>query len=360
MLTEVMGKRSSTQVHFILKLTLVTVLLSFSMFTYYVFASGTTGNYSINKIQSGLVTSDKLNNQHDFFSWFEGNLVDWNYGGDAPERGAPYVVLNDAQGLHIGVQASASGHWAGYYAASPITNAMLFHAVIATPVRTVPSNPSQYYENAMAIKTYEQFINYVDCGSLTNNGTTVWGVGSVTGNASDGTHFHTLWTDPNPDQPLTRDCTIITNGNNYLRVYLDGKNVYTSNSLNLQMTEPFNAYLAPESSYASQLLKGTYKDYYATTDENVRVVNNPDNVTTVKLVDSSGVVLASANVNSGTATISIGQYHFPLAAYIILYDRTGTQLTSTSSPMKIFGGDVYSVNPMHQFFSFGFGIPFKF
>lgn len=359
MLSGVIEKRSYRRIHFVLKLSLVTVLLSSVLFTYYVFASGTSNDYSINKIRSGLVTSDKLSNQHDFFSWLEGNFVDWNYGGDAPDRGASYVVLNDAQGLHIGVQAPANGQWAGYYAASPITNARLFHSVIATPVRTVQSNPSQYYENAMAVKTSEQSINYVDCGSITNNGTTLWGIGSVTGNDTDGTRFHTLWTDPNPDQPLTRDCTIITNGNNYLKVYLDGKNVYTSITLNLEMPEPFSAYLSPQSSYAGQLLSGTYKDFYATMDENVQLTNIPDNAATVKLVDPSGFVLASTNVNSGVATISIGQYHFPLTANIIVYDKTGTQLSSTSSLMKIYGGDEYAISSMHPF-SFVLGLPFKF
>src|SRR2546422_3733070 len=41
--------------------------------------------------------------------------------------------------------------------------------------------------------------------------------------------------DTSPNQPLTRDCTIITNGNNYLKVYLDNVLVYESNNLDLQM-----------------------------------------------------------------------------------------------------------------------------
>jgi len=54
-------------------------------------------------------------------------------------------------------------------------------------------------------------------------------------------------------------------------------------------------------------------------------------------------VLASAPVNSGTATMVIGQFHMPLSAYIKIYDSLGNQLASTSSPVNIFGGDVYTV-----------------
>ena len=57
-------------------------------------------------------------------------------------------------------------------------------------------------------------------------------------------------------------------------------------------------------------------------------------------------MLASAPVNSGTAILNIGQFHMPLAAYIKVYDTLGIQLASTSSPVNIFGGDAYSVNPI--------------
>ena len=110
------------------------------------------------------------------------------------------------------------------------------------------------------------------------------------------------------------------------------------------MPAPFNTYLEPQSSYPGQLLNGTYKDYYVTTGETIKVTNNPLLAATVKLVDPTGKVLASAPVNSGTATMGIGQFHMPLAAYIKVYDSLGIQLASTSSPVNIFGGDVYTVN----------------
>jgi len=145
---------------------------------------------------------------------------------------------------------------------------------------------------------------------------------------------------------LTRDCTIITNGTNYLKVYIDGNMVYSSNTLKLLMQEPFNAFLEPQSSYAGQLLNGTFNDYYVTASENVKVTNNPSSAATVKIVDSSGNVKTSVGVVSGNATLIIGKFHFPLVAYIKVYDSLGNQLASTSSPVNIFGGDVYSVNPI--------------
>ena len=125
---------------------------------------------------------------------------------------------------------------------------------------------------------------------------------------------------------------------------MDGVNVYTNNTLNLQMPAPFNTYLEPQSSWSGQLLNGIFNDYYATTSETVQVTNNPSLATTVDLVDSTGKVLATSPVSSGTASFTIGQFHMPLAAYIKVYDSNGIQLASTPNPVNIFGGDVYKVS----------------
>jgi hypothetical protein len=307
--------------------------------------------YSIDQTKSGLVASDPLNNEIKTQQELQANPGYWTYGGDAPVQTppAPYDFYKDLQGLHIGVQSTGNDtngnpKWAGYYAVSPITNARLFHAVITTPVRTLP-NYNVYYENALYVQTAKiSDVNYVTCASDTSAYGTLWTVASATGNANQATKFNILWVDTSQNQPLTRDCTIITNGDNYLKVYLDGVKVYENNTLNLQMPGPFNAFLEPQSSYPKELLNGIYKNYYVTTDETIKVTNNPLLAATVKLVDPTGKVLASAPVNSGTATMTIGQFHMPLAAYIKVYDALGIQLASTSSPVNLFGGNVYSVN----------------
>lgn len=297
--------------------------------------------YSINQVQSGLVASDPLNNETMTQQQLQANPGYWFYYGSAPLENAPYTFFRDTQGLHIGVKAPSNGTWAGFYAESPRVNATLFHSIVTIPVGILPY---QWYNNGMYVQTYNGLINYVTCAVQAGAWGANWAVVSTTGDVNQATQFNLLWYDTSLNQPLTRDCTLVTNGNNLLKVYLDGTLVYSNSTLNLQMPQPFNAYLEPQSSYPGQMLNGTWKDYYVTTDENIQVTNNPMLAATVKVVDPSGVVLASAPVRSGTAILSIGHYHMPLAGYIKIYDSLNNQLASTSSPISIYGGDVYSVS----------------
>ncbi|CUR52242.1 exported protein of unknown function [Nitrosotalea devaniterrae] len=302
--------------------------------------------YTISKTQSGLAAYDPLNNETKTQQELLANQQYWKYGGDAIARNAPYTFSKDNQGLHIGVQAPANGAWAGVYAVTPNTNAMLFHTVVSTPLRVLPTLAQpQWYENGMYVQTAgSPDVNYITCTSATSQWGTTWGIISTLGTVNQANTFSTLYLDTSANQPLTRDCTIITNGNNYLKVYLDGVKVYENSTLNLQMPAPFNVFEEPQSSYAGQLLNGTYADYYATTSEIVKVTNAPSLASTIDLVDPTGKVLATSPVTSGTATFTIGQFHMPLAAYIKMYDSHNIQLASTSSPVNIFGGDVYTVS----------------
>src|SRR5207302_531997 len=101
--------------------------------------------------RSGLVVSDPLNNETKTQQQLQANPGYWTYGGDAPLENAPYAVYRDTQGLHVGVQAPSNGTWAGYYALTKHTTAMLFHARISTPVQTLPAN-NVYYENGMYVQ----------------------------------------------------------------------------------------------------------------------------------------------------------------------------------------------------------------
>src|SRR5438309_7971481 len=311
--------------------------------------------YSINQVNSGLAASDPLNNETKTQQQLQSNPRYWTYGGDAPLQTppAPYDFYKDSQGLHIGVKSTGNDtttgqpKWAGFYALAPGTNAALFHAVISTPVRTIPSF-ADFYENSLYVQTSvnapNALVNYVACGANTSGWNTLWAVYSATGDANSATTTTPLFVDNHTDQSLTRDCTIITNGSNYLKVYLDGVMVYTNNNLNLQMQEPFNAVLEPQSSYAGQLLEGIYKDYYVTTDENIQVTNLPSHAARVDLTDTRGTVLASAPMTGGAAKLDVGKYHFPLAGTIKVYDSNNSIIASTSTPVSMFGGDVYSVS----------------
>ena len=268
----------------------------------------------------------------------------WYYGGSAQGENAPYDIFKDSQGLHIGVQSLANGtNWAGFYGVTPDTSAILFHSVITTSPRTL-ANQSSFYESGMYIQTSNKNVNYVTCTSDTSFWGTSWGVIWATGDAFGINNFTVLYSNSTSNQPLTRDCTIITNGDNYLKVYLDGTKVYENHTMSLQIPAPFNAFLEPQSSYAKQMFYGSYKDYYAATSENVTVTTNLSNAATVSIVDKSGNTLVSAPISTGTAVLDVGMYHLPLAGYINVYDSNHIQIASTPSPANIFGGDIYSVS----------------
>lgn len=305
-------------------------------------ASATTPPLGIKLVQSGLIISDPLNNETETQQQLQANPGYWTYGGDAPAEGAPYDFFKDPQGLHIGARAPQDNTWAGYYAMSKNTQGELFHATVTTPVRTVSNttNPT-WYENGLYVQTSQPFINYVTCFALSGAWGTEWVVASVTGNANQATQESTLWTDTSAGQPLSRECTIITNGNNYLKVYLDGNLVYQNSTLNLQMPEPFNSYLEPQSSYSGQLLNGTYAGYYSTTGENVQVTGLPSGAARVDLVDPQGNILASSPASSGAATVGVGQFDFPLAASVVAYDSSG-RVVAQSGALDIYGGDSYA------------------
>jgi hypothetical protein len=305
--------------------------------------------YSIDQVKSGIVVSDSLTNETETQQQIQANPGYWRYGGDAPAENAPYAFSRDTQGLHIGVQAPSNGTWAGYYAVTQDTAAMLFHSIITTPVQTIPSK-NNWYENGMYVQNGTQNVSYVVCTSNTSIAGTQWVIISVKGNAFGATTWTPLWwSAPSLTGPLTRDCTIITNGINYLKVDLDGTQVYENNNLNLGMTHPLVTFLEPQSNYAGQILGGSFKDFFATSGINVKVTNNPILATRVDLVEpkssTTGQVVASAPVDkSGTATLNIENFTMPIGAYIQVYNSNGIKIASTKSMVNLFGGDVYSVN----------------
>ena len=294
----------------------------------------------IDKIQSGLVSSDPLNNETQTRQELEAEQGFWHYNGSAFvyfSPPAPTDLYKDSEGLHVGVQTPANGTYAGYYAVTQPTNAKLFHSVISTPVRTISGD---FFQNGLYVQTWDGRINYVTCVSITSTAGTSWHIIRTFGNEIQATQFEVLWSDGTANQPLTRDCTIITNGVNYLKVYLDGIKVYENNSIDLQMPGPFLYFLEPQNSHA-EMLYGVYRDYYSAIDETIKVTNIPVEASRVDVVSSSGNVLAISAVTNGVATLDIGMYHFPLDANIVVYDSNNNELVSKSA--SIFGGDEYAV-----------------
>jgi len=306
-------------------------------------SSATTNSqlHTLVNTQSGLVVADSLTNDTQTKSQLLADQNFWHYGGSATVNNTPYDLFKDSQGLHIGVQ-SPDGNWTGFYGVAPPSNAVLFHAVVTTPSQTVPSN---FYENGLYVQTGgSQNVNYVTCFADTSTAGTEWAIVTATGNVNGAVDFNLLYVDQSPNQPLTRDCTIITNGNNYLKVYLDGNMVYTNSTMNLQMPGPFNVFLEPQSSYSNSMLNGIFNDYYATSNENIQVNNLPSNAARVDLVNTSGTVIASSNTSAGSVTIPVGNYNFPLVGIIKVYDSSNNVLASTGTAVNMFGGDIYSYN----------------
>ena len=296
----------------------------------------------ITKSQSGLVAQDLLGGamtQQQVMS----NQTYWMYGGTAAAQSSSYGLSMTTNQLQIGVASPVAGQWVGYYAVSPPTNATLVNAVLTAPSNAVPG----HYSVGLYVQATNQMLNYVACVVATTPTATTWEViHDHATNTTNGVPVP-LWGSSTLGQKLTQDCTIVTNGTNYLKVYLDHVVVYQSNTLNLGMQGPRNFYLETESSSTGALVYGGYQDFYATHGENVTITKAPSNALSAAIVNATGNVLATAPVVSGTATLAMGQYAFPQLAYINLYssasDTNSSLIASTRSPVSIYGGDIFSV-----------------
>jgi hypothetical protein len=289
---------------------------------------------TITPVSSGLVAADSLTT---------GSTSSWTFGGSASAQpGAKFGYSEDSSGLHIGVQSAAGGTWAGYYAVSGNTTATLFHSVLTLAYSSVPDNS---FNTGLYVQTWNNdFIDYIGCGAVALPGGYYWTVVQAYGVLIGSQVTTTLYQSPPNTGPLTRDCTIITNGNNYLKVYLGGNVVVNRNNMTLNMPEPERAYLEPQTSTASSLLTGTYKAYYATANEGVTVTNAPVGAT-AELVDASNAVLASAPVAAnGSATMLVGKYALPLSGSIKVIDSANNPLASTATAVSVWGGDVYTAS----------------
>lgn len=293
---------------------------------------------------SGLISYDPLNNETKTRQELEASQGFWHYDGSAFslfDPPAPTDLFKDSQGLHLAVKTPANGTYAGYYAVTPVpATASLFHAKITTPVRTISGD---YFQNGLYVQTADGRINYVTCVSITGTAGTSWHVVRTYGTFIEATSFEVLYSEYGANLPLSRDCTIITNGNNYLKVYLDGVNVYTNSTLDLQMPAPYLYFLEPQNDH-TQMLYGIYEDYYSTKGETIQVNAIPVGASRVDLTGSTGNVLSTAPATGGTAALDIGKYHYPLVANIKVYDSNNVVMASTTGTAGMFGGDVFTVS----------------
>src|SRR3989454_793942 len=295
----------------------------------------------IYKIQSVLVSSDSL---------ITGDMSNWLLAGDAVAANAPHSGTEDSSGLHIGILTTAEGTWHGFEAISPLTTAQLFHAKINLPTAK-PTTTGGAVDMDLYVQQ-EMFqnphIDAIGCGATIYSDKVDWKTVVQQGNDKAVTSVQTVYLNSDP-HPTTRDCTFVTDGHTMLKSYIDGQQVFSSNSVNPNMTKPFQSYLElqtnSKSPSAGQSYIGTFTDYYATTSDSIKVINAQAG-SIVKVINAtSGSTLASSTTDSsGTALVDVGKYHMPINANVVVYDSTGTNLLdSTVAPAGIYGGDVYNV-----------------
>ena len=292
-------------------------------------------SYTINKISSGLEKSE---------SFTDTSINDyWTFGGNAEGIQAPHDHFTDADGLHIGVQAPEPGVYVGHNAKIPPTNGTLFHSKITTPTDYIPN---EYLQNGIYVQSSDGAPNFVTCTVITNeSGKLKWIVTRSYFDINGISQYELLWSDDNPKPSLSRECTIITNGDNFLRIILDRTEVYANYKLDLQMTGPFVSFLETQTSYAEEKLYGTYEDFYVTSDATIQILNVPGYIEKMTLTDMSNNILTTGHVINGTGFIDVANFHFPLTANIHAIHNQ-RQIISTPSPVNIFGGDIYSVEPL--------------
>jgi hypothetical protein len=302
----------------------------------------TANSGALNLVQSGLVASDPLDGLETQQQLQSNNSL-WAFGGNANGPGAYYKFFEDADALHIGVASGGSGDWVGYYAATPPTNASLVHAVLSL----TNESSSGYFDSGLYIRATNQLLNYVSCLAIDTPTGPVWGVVHGFSTTSENAVITPLWVDQASNQPLTRDCTISTNGTNHLAIYLDQNLVYQNDDLSLGMAGPYNFFVEGESQVSGTVLGGAYSDFYVTLGQAVSVTNAPAAATDAELVNGNGKIIASAPLSRGGATLEIANYSYPVEAYLKVYGTSGANssrvvLGSTESMVPFYGGDVYT------------------
>src|SRR2546428_580522 len=191
-------------------------------------------------------------------------------------------------------------------------------------------------------------IDAIGCGATIYSDKVDWKTVVQQGNDKAVTSVQTVYLNSDP-HPTTRDCTFVTDGHTKVKSYIDGQQVFSSNSMNPNMTKPFQSYLELQTNSKSpstgQSYIGTFTDYYATTSDSIKVINAQAG-SIVKVINAtSGSTLASSTTDSsGTALVDVGKYHMPINANVVVFDSTGTNLLdSTATPASVYGGDVYNV-----------------
>jgi len=308
---------------------LVGAIVSLGLFAL-IYKSATI-NPIVIQTQSGLETFDSLST---------GNISSWTFNGDAVTQKAIYTHFENSTGLYIGVKAAKSGEWAGYYGVTAGGNAIVFQAKVSLPQKSISSGA---FNSGLYVQTAEYPVNYVSCGAGMTPKGSYWQVVVGRGNVTLASNFNVLYFQSMTGEPLTKTCTIITNGINLLTVYIGSARVYSNTTMNLNMPQPFNSYFLVDSTTTSQILFGSFSDYSATLGTNMTVNNAPAGGS-VELVGALGNVLYTAGIGSdGSASIQLPLNGTLTSGYVKVYSSIGNLVASDSQINTFWGGDVYSL-----------------
>jgi hypothetical protein len=296
--------------------------------------SAASNYYSMALAHSGLLMADSLD---------VGRSVGWNFTGDAPHEHAVWAFAENSTGLHISIRAVNSSQWAGFFAKTNNTYAHVFHAVISLPYTTIPSNS---FNTGLYVQTSTPIVNYVACIASVSPAGYYWAVLYTQGARTRAVAFHKLF--EQAGGPLTRDCTIVTNGQNTLEVYLDGQRVYSNDTMNLQMPAPFNAYLEVESICTKAVLVGTYRNFFEATSQVVHVNGVPRGGSAEIVNPKTGRPLVDAVAGSnGSVDLNVMALQMPINGSLRVLGPRGNVLAE-SGEQQIWPGDSYQVGKMQQ------------
>jgi hypothetical protein len=317
-------------------------------------ASAASNTGTVSQTSSGLVHSDDLTSGVPSCTggYNDTSSIDtsyWTISGDAKrESGSSWTACEGPSGLWLGVQSGGpSGTWAGIYAESTTETVMLYHTNLMLPMYSISTIQSGSFNTGLYVQTSNGMVNYLTCyGQVTAGDGYYWGVELATGNTDGATSYQELWTGPSYTNtgPSDEACTIVTNGSNLLQVYMNGTMVYSNTSDNLNIPEPFNAYLEVETSDSQQMLWAGYTDFYATTSNDVTIQNVPAG-DVAEIVSGSTVYASATNSGSSPAAVSlnIAQYDLPLAGSLEIL--SGGSVVATTGSTSFWAGDAYSYQP---------------
>ena len=311
-----------------------------------------TNAHVLVKAKSGLFFSDSLQETNQTKKELSDQENDsWDFAGSALARGSPadwYQI--QGKGLFLGAQnTDINAEWAGIFAMSDDDYATLYHAVISIPDESLATGRNLNVGMYIQTDVLYGVINYVGCVANSTPRGPVWVVESGLGNSTQVTQRDRLWVDSSRNQSSTRDCTIVTNGDNLFMTYLDGELVYSNDKLDLKMPRPFNSYLETQVINSDEMVYGKFYDYYSTFNEKIKVVKAPPGGV-VQLIGESNKILKTEPVNEqGIAIMSIGEYHYPLSAKIAVLDQDENIVAQTPERVQVFGGDIYAANTIGPF-----------